>query len=124
MIWSKRIPNHIKRSGVTRTIPSRRRSAYIVKQSFMGFNCATIHFYKEEEEEASLIFNIGNHILHQFTKLIVFLRDSFLKCIGRMSLKHILSVSKTPEDYILKLFDFLVASAHSCSAKAIMEKQH
>lgn len=75
-----------------------------------------------EQADKTLIIETGNFELSQFAKSLFLLRDSFVSCLGSCSMNRVVSISKPQAEHFGMLLDFLVASAHESSARAIMDK--
>lgn len=83
-------------------------------------DCPALSVYEQADE--TLIIETGNYDLGQFATPLFLLRDSFVSCLGGISINRDVSISKPQADHLAMLFDFLVASAHESSAQAIMSK--
>jgi hypothetical protein len=75
-----------------------------------------------EQADRTLLFETGNCELHEITKSAAFLQDSLATCFEDLHTHAGLGIDKAPLEHIQKLFDLLIASAHTSSAEHIMKK--
>lgn len=69
-----------------------------------------------------VFFDTGNYTLRQITKPALLLRDSLFRSFQAMHINHVVSISKAQLEHLQVLFELFLASAHTESAEAIIEK--
>jgi hypothetical protein len=75
-----------------------------------------------EQADQTLAFDTGNYTLYQFTKPAMLLQDALTTSFERLKNKSSINISEAQLGHLQKLFDLLVASAHTASADHIMQR--
>lgn len=84
--------------------------------------CSHPNVKVHEQADQTLVFDTGNYALHQVTKPAMLLQDSLTFCFEKLRNKTTVNIDGAQLTHLQKLFDMLVASAHTSSAENILDR--